>query len=539
MRNLNRSKISSSYSKIIHDKLYIKYSQEHNYNIYTINNILSNNKSLVVSKFKEFLLYDDASEFLKRFYQLKEIGPRLKKLYYYFHKYVLIQPNYCLLNESKYMLSHYYRKQMVINKQQKNRHNKNNNQNSSPIKTETDKKFFNNTIYDEILNQSESFMNILFGMDVPKKKNENDIDKENDKSIDEIYQFIKLIDKSEKKKIMGKRKINVEKLLIPSNSTYNLKNIHIRKPNNFINSTYSKINVDSKTIINNSNSNIRNILDRYKIHKKIKSLELDVITEKKASFLKPNKHNEINNEITEKNLNDNYLTKKGNRVIYHRKIKTTLIGDYLNKLDLPSNVNIVNSLKKANEAYANNLKNCQNQIGLNKNIKFEPIYGCGAKMLLKNKNFKNFNSNNITRDNTNISNTFGTPMKKEITFSNYSNNIKNTELPNLKKRNKYIKNCFGKIYTININSPKMSLNNSKKMITINDSSSKKYIKKNLLLTSLQNSDIKALNKYNNSNKNEIYSKPKALYQNKNNGFSLKKCHKIVRLENINKSNKTK
>ena len=71
-------------------------------------------------------------------------------------------------------------------------------------------------------------------------------------------------------------------------------------------------------------------------------------------------------------------------------------------------------------------------------------------------------------------------------------------------------------------SPKMSLNNSKKLITINNSNSKNYIKKNILFTSLQNSEIKNLNKYNNSNKKEIYTKPKALYQNKNNAFSLKK-----------------
>ena len=521
MRNLNNSKKFPSYSKLIHDKLYIKYSQEYNYNLFTINNILSNNKSLVVSKFKEFLLYDDASEFLKRFYQLKEIGPRLKKLYYYFHKYVLIQPNYFLLNESKYMLSNYYRKQMVINKQQKNKHNKYHNENSSPIKSEKDRKFFNNTIYDEILNQSESFMNILFGMDVHNKKSENGIKKENDKSIDEIYQLIKLIDKSEKKKKIENRKINEEKLLIPPNSTYYLKNIHIRKANNFINSTYSQMNDESNTFVNNSNTNIQNILNRYKTHKKIKSLKQEILTEKKAPLLKSNKLTEINDEITEKNLNDNYLTKKVNKVIYHRKINSSLIGEYLNKLDLPSNVNVVNSLKKANEAFANNVNKFQNQIGFNKNIKFEPIYRHNTKIIIKNKNFKNFNSNNITRDNTNISNTFGTPMKKEITFSNFSN-IKNTEIPNLKKRNKYIKNFIGKIYTRNINSPSMNLNNSKKMITINDSSSKKYIKKNLLLTSLQNSDIKTLNKYNNSSKKEIYSKPKALYQNKNNGFSLKK-----------------
>ena len=174
------------------------------------------------------------------------------------------------------------------------------------------------------------------------------------------------------------------------------------------------MNDESNTFVNNSNTNIQNILNRYKTHKKIKSLKQEILTEKKAPLLKSNKLTEINDEITEKNLNDNYLTKKVNKVIYHRKINSSLIGEYLNKLDLPSNVNVVNSLKKANEAFANNVNNCQNQIGFNKNIKFEPIYRHNTKIIIKNKNFKNFNSNNITRDNTNISNTFGTPMKKEI-----------------------------------------------------------------------------------------------------------------------------
>ena len=144
MRNLNNSNYFLSYSKLIHDKLCIKYCQKNNYNIYIINNILANNKSLVVSKFKEFLLYEESSEFLKRFYQLKEIGPRLKKLYNYFHKYVLISPNYCLLNESKYMLSNYFKKQMVINKQHKNKYNKKNKEITSAKNSEIDKKFFNN-----------------------------------------------------------------------------------------------------------------------------------------------------------------------------------------------------------------------------------------------------------------------------------------------------------------------------------------------------------------------------------------------------------
>ena len=124
MSHLNNQNAFLYNFKLIHNNLYTKYSDKNNYQINTINNILANNKSLVVAKFKDFLLYGDLSEFLKRFYQLEEIGSRLRKLYYFFHKYILIQPNYCLLNESKYLISNILRKQMLINKGRKNKHKK-------------------------------------------------------------------------------------------------------------------------------------------------------------------------------------------------------------------------------------------------------------------------------------------------------------------------------------------------------------------------------------------------------------------------------
>ena len=37
--------------------------------------------------------------------------------------------------------------------------------------------------------------------------------------------------------------------------------------------------------------------------------------------------------------------KKQDKIIYHRKVKSTIIGDYLNKAELPSNSNVINSLK--------------------------------------------------------------------------------------------------------------------------------------------------------------------------------------------------
>ena len=257
MSNLKKSVGTLNYSKLIHEKLFNKYSLNYNHNVYIINNILSNNKSLVVAKFKELLLYEDLSEFLKRFYRLNEIAPRLKKLYNFFHKYILIQPNYWLLNESKYMISNLYRKQIIIGKQTKKQKIFNKKQKERELNGPLDKNFFSDTIYDEILNQSESFMNSLFGIDSQKIKDNNYIDSDNDKDINEVYNIIKLIDSSENnnnnKLRFGNKEIkalnNKRKIMMAG-----LKNNE--KINTYINSTYNNSTSDTCSLINS----IQNIL---------------------------------------------------------------------------------------------------------------------------------------------------------------------------------------------------------------------------------------------------------------------------------------
>ena len=530
MRKLKTEKSALLYSKLIHDKLFIKYSQEKNYNLVIINNILANNKSLVVSKFKEFLLYEEQSEFLKRFYRLKEISPRLKKLYNFFHKYVLIPPNYCLLNESKYMLTNIMRKQMVINKEHKHKNKQkiiNNEENiDDKINMELDKNFFNSTIYDEILNQSESFMNNLFGLDANNKKDEKNIEIESDKDINEVYQIIKLIEKGENKRVNEnkdiRKKINRRKLIMNDLTSNFINKNHSKRCINHINTTNYTTSLDSNTYIN-SNSNLQNILNRYKIQRKINLFNQNNSNnnnDNDNTYQKTHKYTEINTEISEKNLNDDYSTKKIERVLYHRKMKSTLIGEYLNKLELPSNMNVINSLKRANEAYANDQNKNHIQSNLYKKVNLEPKKYEKYKKILKNSKYiftQNFNSNNITRENTNNSNIIGTPMKKGITSTRFITNHLNTEIApgKIKKKLMINNNINSPVYKRSLVSPKMTYNNSKKIINNN-------IKKNLLRTSLQNSEIKNNNKYNISNIKEVYLKPKALYKYKNNGISTKK-----------------
>ena len=292
MSNLKKSVGTLNYSKLIHEKLFNKYSLNYNYNIYIINNILSNNKSLVVAKFKELLLYEDLSEFLKRFYRLNEIAPRLKKLYNFFHKYILIQPNYWLLNESKYMISNLYRKQIIIGKQTKKQKIFNKKQKERELNGPLDKNFFSDTIYGEILNQSESFMNSLFGIDSHKIKDNNYIDSDNDKDINEVYNIIKLIDSSENnnnnKLKFGNKEIkalnNKRKMMMAG-----LKNNE--KINTYINSTYNNSTSDTCSLIN-SIQNINFSLNRLKTNGKMKTLKKEIFSNNRYNI----NSNEINKD---------------------------------------------------------------------------------------------------------------------------------------------------------------------------------------------------------------------------------------------------
>ena len=521
--HLNNSAIHIDYTKLIHDKLYNKYYLENIYDLYSINNILYNNKSLIVAKFKDFLLYEDSSEFLKRFYRLEEIGPRLKKLYNYFHKYMLIQPNYCLLNESKFLISNIFRKQIIMDKERKKKHKQkliNNREKEDKLYSEQDEKFFNNTLYNEILNQSESFMNTLFGIDNKNIMEENFLEKDNNIEINEILRLIKLIESSEVKnnteirENKGEDKKNYYKRLNVIDSKYSISNKHKRIVSHCINSnTYNTIS-DTISFIN-INPNMQQILNRYQTQGKLKEFKKDG-----KIYQRQNKNNEFNTEISQKNINDNNQNIKTEKVIYHRKMKTSLIGEYINQLVLPSNSNIINSLKKANEAFAKNQKNTNIKVNLSKNAKFDPNIKDKSNRILRNSKFifhKNFNSINMTRENTINSNILVTPMKKENSLAKISQLV----VPKTQIKNDFIMNNNGNsIYTRNHISSDLCQSNSKKILS--SKKSKNDIKKNLLLTSLKNTEIKKNNIYNKTNIKQVYSKPKAFYKYKASGISVKR-----------------
>lgn len=88
-------------------------SQEY-YNSKVSADIMYNEQRHIVSVFKEYLIYDDFSEYLKRFYTRKESYDRLPRIFEFYENYSKVFPNYVSLPESKYMFKNIERKQKLI-----------------------------------------------------------------------------------------------------------------------------------------------------------------------------------------------------------------------------------------------------------------------------------------------------------------------------------------------------------------------------------------------------------------------------------------
>ena len=84
------------------------------YNIKKINEILQNKQSKYVGDFKEYLIYEDYTEFLKQFFNKSEIKKTMPKILNFYKEYCKIYPNYIPLTESKYIYRNIKRKQKII-----------------------------------------------------------------------------------------------------------------------------------------------------------------------------------------------------------------------------------------------------------------------------------------------------------------------------------------------------------------------------------------------------------------------------------------
>lgn len=113
-----KTNFSSKY-EVIRNNLELKYltSKEY-YNTKIINDIIYNENTHIVSVFKDYLIFDDVSEFLKRQYEVSESKKRLPKVIEFYETYSKVFPNYVNLPENKYMFKNIERKQLYWDSKQ-------------------------------------------------------------------------------------------------------------------------------------------------------------------------------------------------------------------------------------------------------------------------------------------------------------------------------------------------------------------------------------------------------------------------------------
>ena len=171
-KNNKISKINISNEPFIKYKLsksiLLKEANKKYYNYTYINTtyLIFNEKCEIVSRFKDYLIYDDTTEFLKTFYSYKELIPRLKKIYNFYEKYSKIFPNYMILPESYYLYRNIRKKQKMIDafneikrEEEENRKNLKLEKKNDSNKKSKNEKIFDKSIQESINRYQPSLMN--------------------------------------------------------------------------------------------------------------------------------------------------------------------------------------------------------------------------------------------------------------------------------------------------------------------------------------------------------------------------------------------
>ena len=76
--------------------------------------LMENANTHLVSLFKDYLLYDDMTEFLKEYYNSNDIYPLLRTIFDYYESSSYLFPNYTVINEGKYIYKNIIKKQKLI-----------------------------------------------------------------------------------------------------------------------------------------------------------------------------------------------------------------------------------------------------------------------------------------------------------------------------------------------------------------------------------------------------------------------------------------
>ena len=410
-----------SRASYLHKHFYEKHFHTR-YNDLIVENLMCNGRCHLVAVFKNYLIEDDTSEYLRRFYKYRESPARLKKLFLYHEETSVIFPNYTPLEESKYLYNNVIKKQRVIDEQQDLENIRNNlklKKKDKEFILKKEEKVFNSTVFGEILTSSESVLRIIFGI------NKNDIIKQNEKTnlneeknkineYDDIKNLIKELENAEENlknsnnsslvgyKLSSNNVLKYKLKLLNNSNNIQIKNKNYELLNNITNNSTN--NTNSSNNINNNNKNINKIKNNQNLSFK-ENVFFNNNINRNLIIANPNSKklikNKYNNNLTK------YNHKKSNSTIPNR----TLYGlnFYPNNYN---NNNLINQEKKNN--YKNNSNSQSNNTSklnnntINSNYIYNNNFPHNIKKIEKNIN----NINNINNNKYNLSNKSNKALNK-------------------------------------------------------------------------------------------------------------------------------
>ena len=331
--------------KNISQNILLKYTiLPNDYNIIMINHLIMNSDSHLICLFKDYLLYDDPSEFLKCFYKKFQIKSRLKHLTNYYENSSKLFPNYSPLKEGNYIYFNIQRKQKIIDLiegmkiQNKLKNDKSKNENLI---------IFNNDIYNSILAENindRSKIKHLFGSYIFNSEKRND-------SLKSIVDFTNILSGTIEQNTKENKKNNVNSInktrTTSANSYINGNNVKEKKNNIVLknkkfNFNFSKLN---KHYINNTNT--LKIQKNFNIKKANISLSKSKLNDKNISIIIkkiPHPPNKKTKENKIKNQNEN--KNKINISLYFKKLKPSFkfpIKRNLNRNDVNKKTSKINN----------------------------------------------------------------------------------------------------------------------------------------------------------------------------------------------------
>ena len=417
-------------------KLFKKYtSGDFSYHKILANNLVFNDNCRIVARFKDYLILDDNTEFIRRFYFKEECHPRLNRILNFYETYSKIFPNYMILKESKYLYRNIRKKQKMIDavneikreeeenrKRMKQNVNKNNNDKNElftkKVKEEI-KTFQENTTFQRYNNNFDS---------------DNEDANENSISISVINRkmFENMENKFDKIEENGSEKYNsVLESFVTNETNHSISGIlNILNDNKIYIQDLPKI-FEINTYSKNSQK-IKKIKKASKPQKEIDIPENNIIINKPGKLYNKclnqyqlDKRTFTNSSNILNNINNNYITTKGE--LKKISMLSTSPGTILAS-NTEKNTNEINQYQNIIIPKGNTVININNNY-------FDQTPPMTLQMgYYTNKNFK-INKNNKMNNNNNICKN-NSLLKKANTNNNYkkANNLQKSEKKNSTKK---------------------------------------------------------------------------------------------------------